>query len=166
MKGICTGMEHPIQLKGRGPSPDVMGTADEGAGDGPVLIVYGTLRRGEPNHDSCGLDHGATYLGTTRLAGWAMHSLGPFPAVHPSNDHGDGIVVEAYRIHDNAVYKRVDALERGAGYDRVEVTVEVDGMTVTGSLYIMSVGRLEGCPSVPFGDWVRFSQKRCLSSRG
>lgn len=142
-----------------------MGTADEGAGDGPVLIVYGTLRRGEPNHGRCRLDGGATYLGTTRLQGWVMCSLGPFPAVHPSNDPGDGIVVEAYRVHDHTVYDRVDAMERGAGYDRVEVTVEADGRTITGTLYIMSRGRLEGCPSVPFGDWVRFSRKRCFSSR-
>ncbi len=142
-----------------------MGTADEGAGDGPVLIVYGTLRRGEPNHDRCGLDRGATYLGTSRLAGWTMRSLGPFPAIHSSDGSSDGIVVEAYRVHDPAVSERVDALERGAGYDRVEVTVEVDGRIIEGTIYIMSEERLDGRPSVPFGDWVRFSRKRCFSSR-
>ncbi|MDP7494277.1 MAG: gamma-glutamylcyclotransferase family protein [Candidatus Undinarchaeales archaeon] len=143
-----------------------MGTADEGAGDSSVLIVYGTLRRGEHNYRLCGLEDGATYLGTVRLSGWAMRSLGHCPAVHASDSTNDGIVVEAYRVHDRTVYDRIDALESGAGYDRREVTVEVDSMTVTGTIYIMSEGRLEGCPSVPFGDWVSFSRKQCLSSRG
>jgi gamma-glutamylcyclotransferase (GGCT)/AIG2-like uncharacterized protein YtfP len=143
-----------------------MGTADEGAGDGPVLIVYGTLRRGEPNYLLFGMDDGATYLGTARLSGWAMRSLGHCPAVHASDEPSDDIIVEAYRIRDRTVYDRIDALECGAGYDRMDVTVEVDGLAVTGTIYIMSEGRLEGCPSVPFGDWVSFSRKRCVSSRG
>ena len=40
------------------------------------LFVYGTLRRGQPNHDRL---RGARWLGQASLEGACLYDLGPFP---------------------------------------------------------------------------------------
>jgi gamma-glutamylcyclotransferase (GGCT)/AIG2-like uncharacterized protein YtfP len=80
-----------------------------------LLAVYGTLKKGHPNHQ---VIDDAEYLGQEAIKGWAMYSLGYFPCIVPMKLSGQ-VVVEVYKVPDLA---RADRLEGYPNfYDRVQV---------------------------------------------
>ena len=75
-------------------------------GDRPVF-VYGSLKRGEPNHHWIAA---APYLGEAQLPGARLYDLGPFPMAVASGDHADTIAVELYAVTP-AVLATLDRFE-------------------------------------------------------
>jgi gamma-glutamylaminecyclotransferase len=52
------------------------GSSDSDLRQSQLVFVYGTLKRGQPNHH---LLAGSAFCGAAQLAGLALYDLGPFP---------------------------------------------------------------------------------------
>ena len=76
-----------------------------------LIAVYGTLRKGEPNHQVLA---DSQYLKTIRLKGFKMYGAHSFPAVIKGTED-DSIVIEIYRITSQNILRALDLLE---GFDR------------------------------------------------
>lgn len=131
------------------------------------VFVYGTLRKGGSNHR---LLESADYCDMTRIPGYEMWSLGPFPAVVPvSGIAADPpyITAERYRV-DAALLARLDLLEDYYGPDHPRNLYErkwiiaPDGSA--GYLYVFVADRLMQKPFrrrkrlIPSGDWFAQTQ--------
>lgn len=116
-----------------------------------LVAVYGSLRKGKGNHRI--LDNDRTeYLGTTRVSGFDMYSMGSFPFI---TDGGGEITVEVYRVTDGTTAFRLDALEGYPSfYDRKQVQTEY-GLAWIYFINDYDVSRFQ---PVPDGDWVTFRQ--------
>lgn len=111
-----------------------------------LVAVYGTLRRGEGNH---GLMRGAEFVGEADINGFAMHSLGGFPAIYPQED--TIIKAEVYRVSDNQLEGPLDSLEGHPNWYR---RVLIDTPYGQAWVYVMQSDRYKGYPVVESGDWV------------
>jgi gamma-glutamylcyclotransferase (GGCT)/AIG2-like uncharacterized protein YtfP len=149
-----------------GPTP----TTDAADADRPVVAVYGTLRRGECNHD---LLSSATFLGLGTVEGTIRELPAsatrayPYPALVDSEPAAGGnVVVELYRLPDIASLHRLDALETylpadeaGSEYVRREAAVH-DGPARRAWVYRYSGDPLAMGESIAGGDWVTFRSVR------
>ena len=75
---------------------------------------------------------GSKFLGTVELPG-KLYAVSSYPALVEGGDKTH--VAELYEVPDH-VFDMVDRMEIGAGYKRMDVTVECDGETrVAGAYY-------------------------------
>jgi gamma-glutamylcyclotransferase (GGCT)/AIG2-like uncharacterized protein YtfP len=133
----------------------------------PIIAVYGTLRRGEPN---ASLLSGARDLGVGRVAG-RLHEMPrtverayAYPAL-VLDGGGDGevvsaVVVEVYELADQATLAVIDALEAfdpddvaGSEYVRRLVGI-LDGPVATAWIYTYNGPPEAMGDRIPDGDWV------------
>jgi len=134
-----------------------------------VVAVYGTLRRGERNHQVLA---GATFLGHATIRG-TLHAIVrtsqrpyPYPALVEVPD--GRVWVELYQLPDLATLARLDALERydpddveGSEYLRLEVSVQGGPRDVTTAFAYAYRGPLDELGDViGDGDWVQFAGNR------
>ena len=88
------------------------------------VFVYGTLRKGWGLNryiQQCKGD----LIGTVSLHGFRLFSLGPYPGINKGSDE-DYVVGEVYEFPESTVgeaFEIMDAIELGAGYERIVVTV-------------------------------------------
>lgn len=120
--------------------------------EGELVAVYGSLRKGLGNHRVL---RDSVLLGQDTISGWAMFSLGAYPAINKaSEDHK--IVIEVYRVQNDAVGVGLDNLESyPMYYDRTKV------QTAYGEAWIyFQHGALPEHKRIPSGDWGRFYDSR------
>jgi gamma-glutamylcyclotransferase (GGCT)/AIG2-like uncharacterized protein YtfP len=86
------------------------------------VFVYGTLKRGGPNHPYLA---GQQFLGVAHTApGFTLYSLGDYPGMIRSADPGDDVTGEVWAV-DAACLRKLDELEGVAEglYERVAVSL-------------------------------------------
>ena len=110
------------------------------------VFVYGTLLRGEGNHD---LLADAELVGPARtLPRFTLHDLGAFPGLVEGGTHA--VLGEVYLVGRDTL-ARLDRLEgHPSFYRRVAVTLE-DGTSV--ETYVLPRERVASCPVISSGSW-------------
>jgi gamma-glutamylcyclotransferase (GGCT)/AIG2-like uncharacterized protein YtfP len=87
-----------------------------------LVFVYGTLKKGQGNHERCCLDK-ASFVGNGKISG-RIYSLGAFPGLKPDND--SKVYGEVYKVDDTTL-ARLDRLEgHPRMYERKEIIVETN----------------------------------------
>lgn len=115
-----------------------------------LVAVYGSLRSGLGNHRVLG---GSKLIGTDRISGWEMFSLGGFPGIRS----GDGsIVIEVYEVVSSEVDKGLDRLEGyyGPGESNFYDKAVVETKYGQASIYTLEGNNYFGNQQVEDGDWV------------
>lgn len=109
-----------------------------------LVFVYGTLKRGQPNHH---LLASCRFLGKAALAGLQLHDLGPFPMAIP----GEGTIHgEVYGVPAAAL----PALDRLEGVPRLYARRRRrldDGRRVW--VYVGRPRQVRHSPALPQGHW-------------
>ncbi len=123
-----------------------------------LVFVYGSLKRGEPNHRW--LD-GSRFLGRRRLVGARLHDLGPYPMAVPAAPGKEPDEPQA-PSEPALIHGELYALGAG-GLSRLDQLEDVPReyqrqrwRLSDGSLAWLYLGRHEqviGLPLVPYGDW-------------
>jgi gamma-glutamylcyclotransferase (GGCT)/AIG2-like uncharacterized protein YtfP len=127
----------------------------------PIIAVYGTLRRGEPN---AALLSGARDLGVGRIVG-RLHEMPrtderayAYPAL--ILDGAGEVIVELYELGDPAALAGVDALEAfdpddDAGSEYVRRLIDIrDGPVATAWIYVYNGPAQAMGDLIRDGDWV------------
>jgi gamma-glutamylaminecyclotransferase len=117
-----------------------------------LLFVYGTFRRGEPNH---ALLAGARPVGNATTA--PKYSLRDHGESAGLARHGaQAVVGEVYAVEDDDL-ARLDRLAGPGLYDRAEIEL-ANGRVVFA--YLIPDHHSRHCPEVPGGDWVAWRRGR------
>ena len=123
------------------------------------IFVYGTLRRGQPNHYL--LDH----LRPERIARteprFTLVSLGAYPAMVSGGQHA--VVGELYTV-DRFTLAALDHLEGHPHFYRRQRVPLDDGEEV--ETYLLPAQHAEGHPHILSGDWVAYRERGGNTSEG
>lgn len=117
--------------------------------------VYGSLRKDCYNYTVME-DDNVKYLGDDIIKGFALYSLGSYPAIIP--DDSTSVVVEVYDVPEDT-YSIITSMELGAGYEiqKVETKYGIVDVYVFKNEY----GYInESRPKIKHGDWVRYLRDR------
>ncbi len=120
-----------------------------------IMALYGSLREGLYNSRRFDLPTRSEFLGTVRIEGYALYSLGPYPAVYPSK--GDSVLAEVRKFSGKQqleIAKSIDYMELFGGYHREYVNLEIGGQKLRAIIYVYDDE--PGTEKVESGDWVEY----------
>jgi|1048.fasta_scaffold06383_4 gamma-glutamylcyclotransferase (GGCT)/AIG2-like uncharacterized protein YtfP len=129
----------------------VMAAAESSTDSDPqgleLVLVYGTLKRGQANHHRL---EGCRWLGPARLPGLALHDLGPFPMAVPCPEPDAVLQGELVAVG----VERLAALDRFEGaprlYERQRHRLH-DGRPVW--VYVGRPHQVRYVRRIPSGQW-------------
>jgi gamma-glutamylcyclotransferase (GGCT)/AIG2-like uncharacterized protein YtfP len=128
------------------------------------IFVYGSLRRGEQNHEIW-FGRSATPLADGYIQGAELVNLGAYCCIVPVDDPAVVVVGEVYDLTPD-LFQRIETMENSAGYVRRPVEVrhgsEGDGAPpLTAEAYFYSGPEgVDKCPRVESGDWTQRESHR------
>jgi gamma-glutamylcyclotransferase (GGCT)/AIG2-like uncharacterized protein YtfP len=110
------------------------------------VFVYGTLKRGGPNHH---LMAGQKFVATARTKPiYKLYSIGDFPAMVEVPQEGSPIEGEIWNVDSACLSKldRLEGLEEGL-YKRVPIHLQPPNHTqpVEGYIYLLSIAGRRDC---------------------
>ena len=123
------------------------------------LFVYGSLRRGEENHDIW-FGSGATHVADGRIRGAELVNLGAYCCIVPTDDLARTVMGEVYDVVPE-VFSGIEVMEAEAGYARQPVHVHPVSQgeelpPITAEAYFYSKPRrVARRPRVESGDWTQ-----------
>ncbi len=120
-----------------------------------IMALYGSLREDLYNSRRFDLPRRSEFLGTVRIKGYALYSLGPYPAVYPSE--GDSVLAEVRKFSGKQqleIAKSIDYMELFGGYHREYTDLEIGGQKVRATIYVYD--EEPGTEKVENGDWVEY----------
>lgn len=131
-------------------------------GEEIVMALYGSLRNGLHNSRRLNLQIMSDFLGMTIIEGYALYSLGPYPAVYPAEN--SSVVAEVRRFSGKKqleVAKSIDYMELFGGYHREYVNLEIEQQKIRGFIYVYD--EKPETEVIDHGDWTRYLKEKELS---
>lgn len=122
-------------------------------------LFYGTLRRQGSvdacyNFDRFG-DNTQQFIKKIELPGFEMYNLGYYPCIVDS-DSQNKIICELHAV-DSRAASQIESMEYGAGYDKKEIEVEVDGKKEVASIFYYKKSKFkflkDRVRKIDSGDW-------------
>lgn len=112
-----------------------------------LVLVYGSLRQNEYNHDSFKRSYkeGYTYKRSLTLEGYDLYSLGPYPGIKEGKGN---LKVELFECSPQC-YNSIRGMELGAGYTEKEIKLPEGNAVV-----YMYNGYVDPARKVENGDWL------------
>lgn len=133
-------------------------------GEELIMALYGSLRNGLYNSRRFDLPSRSEFLGTAKVRGYALYSLGPYPGVYPSED--SFIVAEVRRFSGKQqleVARSIDYMELFGGYHREYVDLEIGERMLRGFIYVYD--EKPESEKIEHGDWARYLEEKGLQQR-
>lgn len=123
-----------------------------------TIIIYGSLRKGFYNH-ARKMTRGCRFIGSCKLKGWKLYSLGSYPAINPSPTKKDIVVAEVYKVPEE-VFTEIDYMEKSAGYKSKKEEVIVNNKVKRGVVWFhpKDFENAPGIKRVVSGDWALFNK--------
>ena len=131
-------------------------------GEEIVMALYGSLRNGLYNNQRFDLPNRSEFLGTAIVPGYSLYSLGPYPAVYPSEN--GSVVAEVRRFSGKKqleIAKSIDYMELFGGYHREYVDLELTEKKLRGVIYVYDEKPEK--EKIQHGDWAKYLKERELS---
>jgi len=128
-------------------------------GEEMIMALYGSLRNGLYNCRRFDLQNRSEFLGMTKVRGYALYSLGPYPGVYPSE--GSFVVAEVHRFSGKEqleVAKSIDYMELFGGYHREYVDLVIENQKIKGFIYVSD--RKPETEQIEHGDWVHYLREK------
>ncbi len=133
-------------------------------GEELIIALYGSLRDGLYNSRRFDLQNMSEFLGTTKVSGYALYSLGPYPGIYPSKN--SYVVAEVRRFSGKQqleVAKSIDYMELFGGYHREYVNLEIGDQRFRGFIYVYD--EKPESERIEHGDWTRYLKEKELQER-
>ncbi|MCH9807019.1 MAG: gamma-glutamylcyclotransferase [Alphaproteobacteria bacterium] len=135
---------------------------------GPLLAVYGSLRRGESGFDELGLKDKLRFVSACQIRG-KLYDLGEYPGLVL----GDGVVeAELYELVDRQAIVILDEFEcfdanNRADSEYIRECVQLIKPDIKAWVYVYNVERdgisIDRSSEVQRGDWLRHRQSKVIS---
>ncbi len=128
-------------------------------GEDMIMALYGSLRNGLYNCQRFGLQNKSEFLGITKVRGYALYPLGPYPGIYPSEE--SFVVAEVRRFSGKEqleVAKSIDYMELFGGYHREYVNLEIEDQKIRGFIYVYD--EKPETEKIEHGDWVHYLRDR------
>ena len=128
------------------------------------IFVYGSLRRGESNHEEW-FGRGAALVADGCIRGAELVNLGAYCCIVQVDDSTRAVVGEVYDPTPD-LFRGIESLESGAGYVRrpVEVNLGSEGhgtLPIRADAYFYSgPENISERPRIASGDWTRREGRR------
>jgi gamma-glutamylcyclotransferase (GGCT)/AIG2-like uncharacterized protein YtfP len=132
-------------------------------GEEIVMALYGSLRNGLYNNRRLNLPNKSDFLGITRITGYALYSLGPYPGIYPCEDCSVVAEVRRFSGKQLEVAKSIDYMELFGGYHREYVDLEIENRKVRGFIYVYD--EKPEAEIIEHGDWVRYLNEKELKGK-
>lgn len=119
----------------------------------PFLLVYGTLRKGHYNNKRFPMVH----MKDIDVPGFQLYDLGSYPMVIKTDNPEDIVKMELFQV-TATTEEYIDAMEYGAGYDKVMVPVNDPSIKEAGVYFyhnIPSYAKL-----IEHGDYTKFCKDK------
>ncbi|WP_410508247.1 gamma-glutamylcyclotransferase [Methanosarcina hadiensis] len=131
-------------------------------GEEIIMALYGSLRDGLHNSRRLNLPNRSDFLGITIIKGYALYSLGAYPAVYP--DENSSVVAEVRRFSGKQqleVAKSIDYMELFGGYHREYIDLEIEQQKLRSFIYVYD--EKPETEVIKHGDWARYLKEKGLS---
>lgn len=131
-------------------------------GEELIMALYGSLRNGLYNSRRFDLPNKSEFLGITKVRGYSLYSLGPYPGVYPSEEDSY-VIAEVRRFSGKQqleVARTIDYIELFGGYHREYVDLEIGEQKLKGFIYVCD--EKPESEKIEHGDWVRYLKERGL----
>jgi gamma-glutamylcyclotransferase (GGCT)/AIG2-like uncharacterized protein YtfP len=128
-------------------------------GEDMIMALYGSLRNGLYNCRRFDLQNKSEFLGTTKIRGYALYSLGPYPGIYPSEEAF--VVAEVRRFSGKEqleVAKSIDYMELFGGYHREYLDLEIEDRKIRGFIYVYD--EKPDKEKIEHGDWVHYLREK------
>lgn len=132
---------------------------EKAEGEEMVMAFYGSLRNELYNSRRFDLPNKSEFLGITRINGYALYSLGPYPAVYPAENCS--VITEVRRFSGKQqleIARSIDYMELFGGYHREYVDLEIEEKKIRGFLYVYD--EKPQTEEIEHGDWVRYLKEK------
>jgi gamma-glutamylcyclotransferase (GGCT)/AIG2-like uncharacterized protein YtfP len=124
-----------------------------------IMALYGSLRNGLYNSRRFDLENTSEFLGITKVRGYALYSMGPYPGVYPAE--GSSVIAEIRRFSGRKqleIARSIDYMELFGGYHREYIDLKVKEQKIRGFIYVCD--EKPETEKIDHGDWIYYLHEK------